>query len=405
MLEPTYGRDARAEPQAVASTQLGQERQSWWSLAWQTVTQAGLGELVLRLGTHALVLSLILLVGWGLRALYFSVEAQGRPAALVDRSATDLESLAQPLENLAQPRLRPFEAPLEPQGVARLAYLHTEAPSQVRLEVITYTVQAGDSLFGIAEKFALRPETVLWSNQFTLGDNPHNLHPGQILNILPVDGAYHRWSAGEGLGSIASFYGVTPDSIVDFPGNRLNPESLGDWSNPNILPGTWLVIPGGRRAFINWSAPSIPLEDPGVAKVLGPGACDAVSSGVVGSGVFVWPVNNHFLSGFDFNPEANHPAVDLDGNDGDPVYATDSGVVVYAGWNDWGYGYTVVINHGNGWQSLYAHLSSYTVACGQNIFQGNLVGAVGATGNATGPHLHFELMYNGVKVNPLDYLP
>lgn len=383
------------------------ERPSWWSRAWQALTQAGLGEVVLRLGTHALVLSLILLVAWGLRELYLSAEGikQDRPAALV-------ESIAQPLASAGDPRLAPFEFSSAAEGaslvegIPRLVFLHTDAPSQMRLQVITMTVQAGDTVFGIAEKYGLRPETLLWSNQFTLGDNPHNLQPGQVINILPVDGAYHRWSTGEGLAGVASFYGVAPEDIISFPGNHLDPANLGDWSNPGIPAGTWLVIPGGRREFVNWSAPVIPLEDPSVAKVLGPGACEAAPSGVVGTGSFVWPVNNHFLSGFEFNPQANHPAVDLDGDEGDPVYATDSGVVVYAGWNDWGYGYMVVISHGNGWQSLYAHLSSYSVAaCGQNVFQGNLIGAVGATGNATGPHLHFELMYNGVKVNPLDYMP
>jgi murein DD-endopeptidase MepM/ murein hydrolase activator NlpD len=125
---------------------------------------------------------------------------------------------------------------------------------------------------------------------------------------------------------------------------------------------------------------------------------------VVGAGVFVWPANNHFLSGFDYDASANHPGIDIDGNEGDPVFAADSGVVVYSGWNNWGYGNVVVINHGNGWQTLYAHLSAYYVSCGQGVFQGNTIGTIGSTGNATGSHLHFEMMYNGVKVNPHDYM-
>lgn len=374
------------------------ERSGILALLWQTLVQAGLGEIVLRLGTHFLVILLTLAVGWGLRALYLAVEV--RPALPGIQLATPFPAAA-----TVVPELKPFNPSAEQSLLSRRASLHTDAPSQLRQEVITYTVQAGDTLFGIAEKFGLRPETMLWSNQFVLGDNPHNLHPGQVLNILPVDGAYHRWSSGDSLNAVASFYGVVPEDIINFPGNKLDPETLGDWANPNIPPGTWLVIPGGQREFVNWSAPVIPLEDPTIARVLGPGACEKVAGGVIGKGVFVWPVNSHFLTGFDYNPQANHPAVDLAGEEGDPVYASDSGVVVYAGWNDWGYGYMVVINHGNGWQSLYAHLSSYLVVCGQNVFQGNQIGAVGATGNASGPHLHFELMFNGVKVNPLDYLP
>jgi len=244
----------------------------------------------------------------------------------------------------------------------------------------------------------------LWANQYILADNPHSLRPGQVLTILPVDGAYHRWSAGDGLNSVAKFFGVTPEAIVNFPGNHLDPATIGDLSNPNIEPGAWLVIPGGRREFVSWSAPVIPLDNPGVAKVLGPGACETVTAGVAGAGVFVWPADNHFLSGFDYDANANHPAIDIDGNEGNPVYAADSGVVVYAGWNNWGYGNVVVINHGNGWQTLYAHLSAYYATCGQGIFQGNTIGAIGSTGNATSSHLHFEMMYNGVKVNPHDYM-
>jgi hypothetical protein len=225
------------------------------------------------------------------------------------------------------------------------------------------------------------------------------------LNILPVNGTYHRWSEGDGLNGVAKFFGVTPDDIINFPGNHLDPATIGDVTHPNIQPGAWLIIPGGKRAFISWSAPVIPLNNPGVAKVLGPGACGSVSAGATGSGAFIWPAGHHYLSGFDYNPEANHPAIDIDGDLGNPVYAADSGVVVYAGWNNWGYGNVIVINHGNGWQTLFAHLSALNAGCGVSVAQGSVIGAIGSTGNSTGPHLHFEMMYNGTKVNPHDYLP
>ncbi len=91
------------------------------------------------------------------------------------------------------------------------------------------------------------------------------------------------------------------------------------------------------------------------------------------------------------------------GAEGNPIYATDSGVVVYAGWSDYGYGYLIVIDHGTGWQSAYAHLSAVAVGCGQSVYQGGYIGALGNTGNSSGAHLHFELIINGAKVNPLDY--
>lgn len=384
---------------------------------WEALSRAGLAEMTLRLGTHALLLTLILLFAWGLRTFYLN--AQAAPV----RSSADLMAAAVTATPLALLEDLPAYAQADPSlnlgqsfsvyppapgsmaaGVYRRSHLHTDVPSRSREQVIEYTVQTGDTLFDIALKFGLEPETLLWANQLVLADNPHSLRPGQVLNILPVNGAYHRWSAGDGLNGVARFFGVTPEAIIGFPGNHLDPATIGDWSNPNIEPGTWLVIPGGRREFVSWSAPVIPLDNPGVAAVLGPGACESVTAGMVGAGVFVWPANNHFLSGFDFDPDANHPAIDIDGDEGDPVFAADSGVVVYAGWNNWGYGNVVVINHGNGWQTLYAHLSAYYVSCGQAVFQGNTIGAIGSTGNATGSHLHFEMMYNGVKVNPHDYV-
>ncbi len=371
---------------------------------WEIISQAGLADFAYRLGTHALLLALILLLAWGLRAFYLG--AQGETSSL-SGGLSAAAALAEPtaIPSQLSAALPPFDLTLyRPQGVLRTARLHTDLPSLPRSAVSIYTVQGGDTVFGIAEKFGIQPETVLWANQLVLGDNPHSLRPGQELNILPVNGAYHRWSAGDGLNGVSKFFGVKPEDIISYPANHLDAETIGDWSQPNIEAGTWLVIPSGRREFVNWSAPVIPLDDPSVGSVLGPGACSTVASGAVGNGIFVWPANNHFLSGFDYSPNANHPAIDIDGEEGDPVYASDSGVVVYAGWNNWGYGNTIVINHGNGWQTLYAHLSSLYVGCGQSVIQGGNIGTIGSTGNSTGSHLHFEMMLSGTKVNPHDYL-
>lgn len=367
---------------------------------WEEIWQVGLAEGALRMGTTTLLLALVLLVAWGMRELYQQTEVVS-----LSSSAALAASLPTPTATAGLPALPDLTANPTGRGITRLSDLHTIVPSRQRMEVAIYVVQSGDTLFGIAEKFGLKPETLLWGNQFVLGDNPHNLRPGQELNILPVDGVYHRWSAGDGLNAVASFFDVTPEDIINFSGNQLDPNTLGDWSNPNIEAGTWLVIPGGKRDFVSWSAPEIPRDNPSVAKVLGPGVCGSVVDGAVGAGVFIWPANNNHLSGFDYSPSSNHLGVDIAGKEGEPAYAADNGVVVYAGWNNWGYGNVVVINHGNGWQTLYAHLSSYNVACGQTVYQTNLIGAIGNTGNSSGAHLHFEMMYNGGKVNPWDYLP
>lgn len=291
-------------------------------------------------------------------------------------------------------------------GIPRFAQLHTNIPDRPREEIEKYTVVEGDTVFGIAEKFGLKPETILWGNYYTLLDNPAFLSPGQILNILPVDGIYHRWNAGDGLNGVARFFGVTPEDIINYPLNNLTVEGVGDFANPRIEAGTMLMVPGGTRSFVTWSAPRITRDDPGVAKVLGPGFCGTVVDGPVGVEAFIWPTNNHFLSGYDYSPETNHYGIDLDGETGDPIYAIDNGVIVYSGWNDWGYGYMVVIDHGNGWQSLYAHLSTISVDCGGWVYQGTVIGYMGSTGRSSGSHLHFEMMSDSSgKVNPFAYMP
>lgn len=366
---------------------------------WEGLSQVGLGEVVLRVGTNLLLVALILIVAWVMRYFYQS-SRQGK----TPQEAAMAAPLTSPTPTSVGPSLPVFQTGfVYTGGIPRLIMLHTTIPSRPRTEVLVYTVEKGDTIFGIAEKFGLKPETILWGNQFVLGDNPHSLREGQKLNILPVDGTYYRWQAGDGLNGVSEFFHVKPEDIIEYPGNHLNPETIGDYAHPNIEPGTWLIVPGGTRELVNWSMPVIPINNPGAAKVLGPGVCSNVAAGAVGAGVFIWPSNHHYLSGFDYS--SIHHGIDIDGETGDAVYASDNGVVVYAGWNNWGYGNVIIINHGNGWQTLYAHLSAYNVGCGQSVYQGNVIGAIGSTGNSTGSHLHFEMMYNGTKVNPHDYLP
>ena len=83
-------------------------------------------------------------------------------------------------------------------------------------------------------------------------DNPHALQPGQELNILPVNGTYYEWQDGDGLNGVSTFFHVTPEDIINYPGNNLNPETIGDLAHPNIAPGTILIVPGGTREFVSW---------------------------------------------------------------------------------------------------------------------------------------------------------
>jgi len=135
----------------------------------------------------------------------------------------------------------------------------------------------------------------------------------------------------------------------------------------------------------------------------GAGQCWGPVAAPIGNGYFVWPTDHHVLVGRNYSYW--HPGLDLGGNLGDPLYAVDSGAVVYAGWNNYGYGNLVIIDHGNGWHTLYAHFNEIYVACGEAVTQGQIIGAAGTTGNSTGPHLHFEMRFGGGYVSPWNYLP
>jgi murein DD-endopeptidase MepM/ murein hydrolase activator NlpD len=298
--------------------------------------------------------------------------------------------------------LLPFTTPsVLDGGISPLLDPQTFIPSRPREDVITYTVELGDNLFVIADKFGLKPETILWGNYKLLEQNPEILLPEQTLNILPVDGTYYQWQQGDNLDSVASFFKVKAEDILNYPGNHIDLTTIAK-GEVKVEPGTWLIIPGGKRVLKDWGPPAISRANPAVARYYGPGSCGAIYEGAIGTGSFVWPTTEHLISGYSFS--AIHPAIDIGGQLGNAIYAADSGVVVYAGWSNYGYGNLIVIDHGNGWQTAYAHLSAIGVICGQSVSRGIMIGALGSTGNSTGPHLHFEMSYNGVKVNPLDYM-
>lgn len=283
-----------------------------------------------------------------------------------------------------------------PALLVRQVDLHTEIPERPRRGIITYTVQAGDTLFGIAEKFKLRPETILWANYDMLQDDPHLLEIGQVLNIPPVDGVLHTVKEGETLEAIAQQYKVTPEAIRNAEWNGLM-----EGGEPWV--GQVLIVPGGTRPFKGWMPPRQAYVVIAGGKRMPSGACPSVQVAPLGTGSFVWPVNSRWRSGYDFTPW--HPGVDFAGRLGDPVYAADAGTVVYAGWSTVGYGNLIVLDHGNGYQTYYAHLSAIFVGCGQQVAKGATIGLVGSTGRSTGPHLHFEIRGPGGFGNPWQALP
>lgn len=365
----------------------------------ELLLQLGLGESTLRLASNALLL--IVVIGVVLLMQGFYSGSQEGPNSQNVFAANIAPTSDVPLE---EPDIVVSN---QSGGIPRMALIHTTIPSRPREEITIYIVQEGDTVFGIAERYGLTPQTILWGNYYTLLDDPHRLKAGQELNILPINGTYYEWQDGDGLNGVADFFGVDPDVIVEYPTNGLDETTIGNYSNPNIEPGTWLIVPGGERPFISWSAPAgITRENPASAYILGDGACEPISGGAVGYGAFIWPAANHYLSGYDWSPETNHRGIDIAGNEGMAIFAADAGVVVYSGWNNYGYGNVVILDHGTGFQTLYAHLSVINVGCGQSVGQGEVIGAFGNTGNSSGAHLHFEIMTSVYgKVNPWDFLP
>lgn len=283
-------------------------------------------------------------------------------------------------------------------AIVRVTNPRTTIPSRTRSETTQYTIKKGDSIFGIANQFKIKPESILWSNYATLNDDPHMISIGMELQIPPIDGVYYEWKESDTLEKVAGNFKTDPESILEWPGNKL------DITNPSIEPGTMVMIPGGSREFKQWVVPVAYAPKSGVTKgIKGPGGCEVSAGGPVGSGSFIWPASQHFLSGNDY--WSGHLAIDIAAGEGAPLYAVDSGVIVYAGPIGGGYGNMIMIDHQNGYHSLYAHLSQISVYCGQGVAQGALIGMAGSTGKSTGAHLHFEVRYLGGFINPWYVLP
>lgn len=364
-----------------------------------------IAEIIIKGTTYFLLAVVVVLVALIARDRLLNNSSANAPASIEASAAFETPTEIPQVVDFDEIELPPLpeNVSISNKGIQRNTEMHTTIPTRPRVDVITYTVKAGDTLFSIAEQFGLKPETILWGNFETLEDNPHLLRPEQVLNILPVDGTYYEWAEGDNVDTVADFFEVEPSAILEYPGNRFDLTEVSTGS-VNIEPGTWLIVQGGKRAIKDWGPPAISRSNPASARYYGAGHCGAVYEGAVGTSTFVWPTPSHVVSGYSYNPGV-HPAIDLGGGEGVPIFATDSGVVVYSGWSNYGYGNLVVIDHGNGWQSAYAHLSAAGVVCGQSVFQGSTIGAMGSTGNSTGPHLHFELVYGGAKINPLDFLP
>ncbi len=246
----------------------------------------------------------------------------------------------------------------------------------VRRDIEYYLVESGDTLSSIAQKFGISIATLLWENR--LGSNSV-LRIGQKLTILPSSGVSHRVAKGDTLAKIASLYKVTADQIADF--NNIQ---------GGLTVGQILVIPGGRPYVPPAPKVTTPTKTP-TSLTFNPTTVTKL----------LWPTTARRVSQY-FG--VRHTGVDLANNTGTPIYAAEDGVVIRAGWNNGGYGNYIIIDHGQGLQTLYAHNSKLLVSVGDRVTRGQNISLMGSTGRSTGPHLHFEVIINGRRTNPFTYI-
>ncbi len=287
-------------------------------------------------------------------------------------------------DEIAAALLTPVPAQPAERALLRQSAPFTIRPATARTRVIQYTVKDGDTLESIAAQFGLKDfYTLIWSNKSSKY-NP--LRPGVQLNILPEDGVYHEVTDPIRIADLARQYEVDPYAIIDSEYNDL----FGATPDTILPPGLFVVVPGGkaeRELFLPRPVSVGATSGTTISGTYTLWGCTAEVSG----GSPPWsrrPLDNYkWVRGF---APGGHTGVDLSAKVGEPVYAAGAGTVVYAGWSDGGYGNVVVIAHGSTF-SLYGHLSRITVRCGQQVSAGTQVGAVGNTGNSSGPHLHFEI--------------
>ena len=250
----------------------------------------------------------------------------------------------------------------------------------------THLVERGETPSGIAEQYGIKTETILGGNP-QLSEESSLLQVGVELTILPQDGVLHTVQPGDSLESLVNEYGIAAEEIIAYENNNL------EWPY-RLEPETQIFIPGAVREVFVWTPPAL-------SSVRSSGIGSGVAPAVVGTGTFVYPVNSRNYTQFYWY---GHPGLDIALAEGSAVVAADTGTVTYAGWNNFGYGYLIAINHGNGYETLYAHLSGINVVPGQVVTQGQYIGATGNTGNSSGPHLHFEIRINNNRDDPCWYI-
>ena len=255
----------------------------------------------------------------------------------------------------------------------------------VRQSIIYYTVQNGDTVSTISRRFGITVNTILWANNLTAYSL---IRAGDRLAILPYSGVLYTVKKGDTLAKIAQNYGVDLEKIISC-------NTLGN----SIKVGQKIVVPGAKRIESASVAKKTNSSYTGISVIK-----DLIKTPAakISGNKMTWPTTGHRITQY-FS--WRHNGVDIANKIGTPIYAADSGTVIIArgGYNG-GYGNTIVIDHGGGKRTRYGHASKLFVKVGDEVEKGENIAAMGSTGRSTGPHLHFEVLINGIRYNPLNYI-
>lgn len=250
-----------------------------------------------------------------------------------------------------------------------------------------YDVKPGDSIVSVASSFGISPQTIMLENKL---DETSILKIGQQLTILPTTGVSHKVLINETTESIAAKYKVNEDDLLD-----ANDLELPD----DLAVGDVMVIPLAKVELPKKPAPRFVTDTSNqVALRQVP-----LPASFVGGISFIWPTAVRSISQTFWR---RHSGIDISNSQKVPIYASEDGFVEVSGYQK-GYGNTIVLNHGNGFQTRYGHASELYVSAGAQVSKGQVIAKQGRSGRvrgATGIHLHFEIIKNGVKVNPLSYV-
>jgi len=279
--------------------------------------------------------------------------------------ATDTESTLQGGSAVVQPNLA-----------------KTKKVKRARTTIVYHIVKPGETISTISQEYDISVSTILWENDL----NAYSIiRPGKSLAILPVSGISYTVSKGDNLASIAKRYDIEQAEITEF--NKISDSSY-------LKIGQKIIIPGGQKKYSTPTSTRYSGLD-ALKQLVTPPSANPTPGNKMN-----WPTIGYHITQY---YTWSHYAIDIGNKTGTPIYAADAGTVEVAGWGT-GYGNQIVINHGGGKKTRYGHASKLFVKKGDQVTKGQTIAAMGSTGWSTGSHLHFEIIINGKKYNPLDYI-